>query len=83
MLKTNSNDNYIFDINDYQIIKEIKRGGCGIINLVRNTKNMKFYAAKTNLIESKSLNKKLISREIRILIHIQHPTIIQFQGFSY
>ena len=78
-----SSENYLIDLNDYDIIRNINTGGFGAINLVQNKKNGKEYAAKTNLIPNKSQNKLFISREVRILIHIQHLTIIQFRGFSY
>lgn len=76
-------DKYIIDIKDYQLVRNINSGGFGTINLVKNIKNGNIYAAKTNLIPNKTQNKLFISREIRILIQIQHPTIIQFRGFSY
>lgn len=78
-----SSDKYLFDTNDYKVIRVIKRGGFGIIHLVLNKKTKKEYAAKTNLIQAGSQNKLFVSREVRILIKIQHPTIIQFRGFSY
>lgn len=74
---------YIIDIKDYEIVKNINRGGFGIIDLVRNKKTGDEYAAKTNLIKTKPQNRRLILREVRILIQVQHPTIIQFRGFSY
>ena len=74
---------YLFDIDDYEITRCIKRGGFGIVNLVKNKTNGQEYASKTNLIQTQAQNKLFISREVRILIQIQHPTIIQFRGFSY
>ena len=73
----------MIDINDYEIVHNINQGGFGVINLVRNKKNGKEYATKTNLIQNKSQNKVFILREVRILIQVQHLTIIQFRGFSY
>ena len=76
-------EDYLIDLNDYNIVRNINRGGFGVINLVRNKKTGKEYASKTNLIQNKSQNKLFVSREVRILIQIQHTTIIQFRGFSY
>ena len=77
-----SND-YLIDLSDYEIVRNITRGGFGDINLIRNKKTGKELVAKTNLIKNKTQNKLFISREVRILIQIQHTTIIQFRGFSY
>lgn len=79
----NQSDKYLFDIKDFEIVRNINSGGFGTVNLVRNKINRKEYAAKTNLIPNRTQNKLFISREVRILIQIQHPTIIQFRGFSY
>ena len=76
-------DKYLFDISNYKLIRNINTGGFGTVNLVQNKETNKTYAAKTNLIPNKTQNKLFISREIRILIQVQHPTIIQFRGFSY
>ncbi|KAK8835029.1 hypothetical protein M9Y10_016337 [Tritrichomonas musculus] len=79
-------DKYIFKIDDYKVIREIKRGGFGIVNLVQNNNTKEQFAAKTNLIETgitKRRQKQFISREIGILIQVQHPTIIRFKGFSF
>ena len=74
---------FLFDIDDYKLIKKINKGGCAIVHLVQNKKNGKYYAAKTNLHQITKQNMIYISREIRVLIEVQHPTIIQFRGFSY
>ena len=73
-----TSDCYLININDYKIIRNINRGGFGIINLVQNKKTGEQFAAKTNLIPNKSQNKLFISREVRILSQIQHCTVIQF-----
>ena len=83
MFTKKSSEKYLFDISNYEIISNINKGGFGIINLVREKKTGEKYATKTNLIQTGKQNKLFVSREIRILIQIQHPTIIQFRGFSY
>ncbi|KAK8870877.1 hypothetical protein M9Y10_008775 [Tritrichomonas musculus] len=77
---------YQIIISDFKIISEIKRGGFGIVYLVENIKTNERYAAKVNLIDNgeSTVNRKLfVSREVQILMRIQHPTVIQFQGFSF
>lgn len=81
-MEENSKDKYSFDINDFEIIKNIKQGGFGVIKLVRHKITKEEYATKTNFIHIKAENKHFITREIRILIRIQHPTIIKFRGYS-
>lgn len=76
-------DKYLFNVDDYKVVRCINRGGFGVINLVRNKKSGEEYAAKTNLIQTQAQNKLFVSREVRILIQIQHSTFIQFRGFSY
>ena len=78
-------DKYTFDISEYEIVEEIKRGGFGIVNLVRNKNTKKKFAAKTNLINtgmSIRQGRQIISREVGILIRVKHPTIISFRGYS-
>ncbi|KAK8845890.1 hypothetical protein M9Y10_020818 [Tritrichomonas musculus] len=60
--KKRSSD-YLIDLNDYEIVRNINRGGFAVINLVRNKKTGEEFAAKTNLIQNKSQNKIFISRE--------------------
>lgn len=85
---------YMLDINDYEIVKLISKGGFGIIYLVRNkNKNTdndedtdNELAAKVNLIDitpnESIMNQQMVYREITILMRARHPTIIQFRGFS-
>ena len=82
-LSQNPRDIYLFRVEDYKVVRSINRGGFGEINLVRNNENGEEYAAKTNYIDTESSNKIFILREVRILIQIQHPTIVRFRGFSY
>lgn len=69
-------DNSTIDINNYEIISKIKQSTFGLINKVRNKYTNDVYASKTSLTETKSQHPIFISREIRILMNIQHPTII-------
>lgn len=78
-----TSDKNLVNLNDYKLIGTINRGGFGIISLVKHKKSGEEYAAKTNLITTKSQNKKYVSREVRILSQMQHATMIGFRGFSY
>lgn len=76
-------DRYVLNVSDYEIVHEIKCGGFGVVNLVRHKRTKEELASKTNLIQAGQQNITFVSREIRILIQVQHPTIIQFRGFSF
>ena len=78
-----TSDKYLINVDDYEIINKIDQGGFGYIYLVRNIKTREELVAKVNKNQTELKIEVLISREIRILIQIQHPTIIQFRGFSY
>lgn len=64
----------------YEMVKEIKRGGYGIIYEVIEKKTRKKYAAKSfNSLDDSA--KSAIKREIEIMMSLQHPAIIQFHCF--
>ena len=72
------------DINDYNIVHQIQSGGFGLVYEVQNKKTKLNYAAKVlNTHSDESQYKKMINREIGIMIRCQHPTIIKFLGYSY
>ncbi|KAK8890149.1 hypothetical protein M9Y10_034909 [Tritrichomonas musculus] len=74
---------YIVDIKDFKMIERIGGGGFGSVFLVQNLKTGENNAAKViNLNGSEEYYKRMINREIGIMIRCQHPTIIQFKGFS-
>ena len=78
-----SYDKYIVDLNNYEIIEQLKNGVIGSTNFIRHKKTNRDYTSKTSLFESDPQNNKLILHDIGLLIRIQHPTIIRIQGFSY
>ena len=75
---------HLINLKDYKVIKEISRGGFGIVYLVENKKSHQRFAAKVNFQQPTSMDEgdKFISREIGILVRVQAPTIIRFSGFS-
>lgn len=78
-----SNDNYIIDLNNYQILSQSKDGVIGYTNFIISKKSNRQYTAKTSPTQFNSQNPQLILREVNLLVRAQHPTIIRIQGFSY
>lgn len=75
--------NYLLNINDFEPFnKSPISGGCGIIYFFRNKKSGKRYAVKTSKQQMSPEANKFILRELNILMKIQHPTIVHFEGFS-
>lgn len=75
---------YKIDINNYEIIKKISQGGFGVIYLVLNKQTSERLVAKVN-INTNIMNDRqsqFVKREISILMHVQHQTIIPLRGFS-
>ena len=69
------------NINDYNIINQIESGVFGLVYCVQNKQTKEKYAAKVINTNNEELqSKKLINREIGIMIRCQHPTIIKFNG---
>lgn len=85
MTTTTSIQSHVVSPKNYEVIKEINRGGFGVIYLVENKENKQLFAAKVNLQGSTSLTDqdKFISREIGILIRVQAPTILRFSDFHF
>ena len=72
------------DIKDYIILNQIESGGFGLVYSVQNKKTKYNCAAKVlNTHNDESQYKKMINREIGIMIRCQHPTIIKFIGYSF
>ncbi|KAK8899325.1 hypothetical protein M9Y10_001639 [Tritrichomonas musculus] len=75
---------YIVDINDFKILNQIQSGGFGSVYSVYNVKTGDKLAAKIiRKNEDETKYKKMINREIGIMIRCQHPTIIKFMGYSF
>ncbi|KAK8847191.1 hypothetical protein M9Y10_019774 [Tritrichomonas musculus] len=73
---------YSIDLNKYKFIEEIKSDCFQIINIIQEKENGKKFAATTSFVNDDIHIKHYILREINTLVHIQHSTIIRFQGFS-
>ena len=74
---------YLLDINDFKIEKPINSGGFGTVFSVKKLETNEIYAAKVITAQKdESKYKKMISREIGIMIRCQHSTIVRFYGYS-
>lgn len=81
--KAKYQNKFKIDINDYLKVKLIKKGGFGIVYLVKDKVTSKEYAAKVLISEEDApIDHQMVNREIGIMIRVQHPTIIQFRGYS-
>ncbi|KAK8898081.1 hypothetical protein M9Y10_000345 [Tritrichomonas musculus] len=74
----------IIDISKFKIIKKLKVGGYGIVYSVEQTQTKQKYAAKVLISYdiSNEESKKMIDREIGIMMTINNPTLIKIYGFS-
>lgn len=72
------------DLSDFEIIKELNRGGFGIVFLVKEKATKKLYAAKVNIVDLDDIDGyvKCVLREITILARANFPTVVGFRGFS-
>lgn len=74
---------YIIDIKKYKTIKDLESGGFGSVCSVENTETGDILAAKVlDTHKDDKSYKRMINREIGIMIRCQHPTIIKFEGYS-
>lgn len=73
---------YITNIEDYEIVKEIGRGSFSIVYEVNNVKTNQRYAAKVLFSTDSSESKKMINREVKIMIRVSNPTLIRFHFYS-
>ena len=81
-MKTRHISDYKINLKDYKILKELNRGGFGIVYKIRNKNTNVVLAAKVILSGNSEKMQKMIDREINIMIRVAHPTIIKFFGFS-
>lgn len=72
---------YIVDLKNLKSIERISSGSFGTVYLAQDSKTGHKFAAKILHFEVEQ-DKKLINREIGIMIRNQHPTIIKFYGYS-
>ena len=73
---------YLIDLSKYEITEKINHGAYGHVVKIKNKKTEEEYAAKIIYDTTTEYDKKMINREIGILIRLQHPTLIRFIGYS-
>ena len=81
-----TNNNFI-DLNQYEMGYEIGRGGFSVVRAVKEKKTNKSYVAKVSkfMVDESTQNSeetKSLFREINIMNMLNHPSIIQFIGYS-
>lgn len=80
-MEFDTNIKYQVDINDFKVIEQLSFGAFGTVYSVQNKKTKEYLAAKVMKINGKQ-DILFINREIRTMIHFNHPTIIKFRGYS-
>ena len=75
--------NYQIDLKKFKKGKRINKGGFGTIYSIEEIETGKQYAAKViDCGDDEEQCKKMIDREIGIMMYANHPTIIKLIGFS-
>lgn len=77
-------EKYLLDINDYEIKQSIANGSFSTVYSVINTKTNEIFAAKRFIRKHDYENKYdiIADREIKIMMQINHPSIVKFHGYS-
>lgn len=76
-------EKYIFDLSEFEKTKCLGSGSFGDVIQIQNTKTKEIFAAKilkSNEIDEQT--KKMINREIGIMMRIHHHAFVQFYGYS-
>ncbi|KAK8891109.1 hypothetical protein M9Y10_028314 [Tritrichomonas musculus] len=74
---------FMLDIKNFSIVKQLQSGGFGSVFCVQKTDTQETFAAKVLTMKDDEKNyKRMISREIGIMVRCQHPTIIRFFGYA-
>ncbi|KAK8843178.1 hypothetical protein M9Y10_025375 [Tritrichomonas musculus] len=77
------NQKYSIDLSNYSIIQKIDSGGFGSVYSVQNKATNQEYAAKIIKTNKRDAHtKKMINREIAIMMRVKHPAIVSFYGYS-
>lgn len=74
---------FLINLDNFKVIKKISSGGFGRIYEVQDKKSKEKFAAK--IIDAEDENeqiKKMINREIGIMIRLKHQTLVQFYGYA-
>ena len=71
---------FFIDLSNYEIIREVCRGGFGQVFMVKEKSTSKTYAAKTSFFTA--TDNPNINTEIEILARNTYPSLVQLRGFS-
>jgi len=66
-------------LDDFNYIGMLGRGGYGSVHLVRERQEGHFYAVKSILLKQGSMMSKMITRECIILQMMQHPNVVSLK----
>lgn len=75
-------DLYKVNDTDYNFIRLINKGAYGNVFLVEKKSSKEQYAAKIIELDGQELTKQMIEREVQIMMHLNHPTLVKFYGFT-
>ena len=76
-------NNFIIDLDDFRIIKQIGEGKFSIVYLVENKKKLKQCAAKVNKNKCNTTNdQKTFFAEIEVYSKTNYPSILTFIGYN-
>lgn len=76
------NEKYLFNPNDFQVMKNLKKDAYDVINLVTNKKSQQKYISETIPLQLDPKNQSIISKKITKLIEISNPSINKYLLFS-
>ena len=79
--KSDLKSKFKIDINTFEKKEKIKSGGFGMVFKVFCPNNNEYYAAKI-ITYVNNEKQNMTDREIEIMMNLQHPTIINFIGYS-
>ena len=74
--------NFLIDLNDYKVIKEVGHGSSSRVFLVENIKNNQKFAAKVFPKQENFEEIYKILDQFKIYFKIDNPTLIKYYGYS-
>ncbi|OHT01858.1 hypothetical protein TRFO_07438 [Tritrichomonas foetus] len=74
---------FLIDINDYEEVKEIGKGGFAVVKLLRNVQTHSMLAAKISVFNTQRTDlQQVFLSEIEVLARLSNPAILKFHGFN-
>lgn len=81
-LREKAQNQFLVNLKDFKVIKELNSGSFGSIYSVEHQKTKEQFAVKVIKGGNDLSFKKMINREVSIMMRLSHPTIISFHGYS-